>query len=1285
MSNRWKSWLCRGTAMVLFMTMFATDTLTYVSASSGSSNDSSVSVEQDSGQSDEVANLIRYNEWRNKQRNDAIKIENGIPVEKDTEKDSNIKVTPDKKESDTENEKDTEIEVEAGGTAADESGGESDVKSEGIPVDEDVMKFSELLVKTDDKSLVDEDKIVSEYDDTYLLTYDSVEEASEAYTYYSENVSDGFVSQNNTFGVATNDEAPSGDEIVYEKSALESLEDALSEKKKARSGGKNVIALIDTGVSEDADVVDAVSMFGGLPWDDNGHGTKMYDLMNREFESVDILSIKALNEYGCGDVVTLYAAIEYAIAQKVSVINLSLVGRRVDGNMAIVAAIEHARAEGILVVGAAGNFGENVNGFVPANMEDIYVIGSADEYGRQNERSNYGATVDYNVTASSTSEAAAIFSANLAKVSGDITALDDGKDKSGGWLFSTDYKDDMGNFTGGSSGGNDEGGFFSQFSFVKDGLSSASGYDFRINDVSISGSQENFAGGFSLDYIENCTQDNSNKKHDRWLYMANIKGLASGKKKEWSGVCITTIFPDGVIDGAGNLYDLKMVISDVTVFNNSGRTFNKVCIVSSPTERSKKLASDTWGDPSNGMHLNAKDNIGVRFDCTMSVLDSAGNPVSSGTLLYGFKDLDQPGKDGSYDNWRANYVEGVNLISGFNGPLHVNHNSQLKIDDNKISGKVSTEDGRMSAFTCLVNASGWKFKWSGHACGTSIVFDGNANDGFVNHTVTVTASGPGSASPLGVNRGLITGQNLPVSIVPNAHAHIASVTVDGVAQPNYVGWNAATSYGFTNIRADHSIHIVFENDIYQHATYVRYQGADGNYGDYALVDAQNIYYGYYYSYAWVRPATAPTNVYKDAVPASIYALVVNHATHYMDVPRYQYTYSFNLNPPLGHGTSEITGGQADITKYAENLSGAVSSPSLTGYVFKGWNTSINGNGTAYTSEAMLSDKTFYAIWEPLKYYVVYDDNNESNPNHETGEFTQNVVTTESGMPTSTFYYDRIGKLRKNDFVRSGYRFVGWNTKADGTGTSYPDEYARVYNWTTTPEATITLYAQWEKELGQILSVYVSEETGAFMNSGTSFELYKKVNGTWVKMYDTITDDKGRVYLTDLHWFDYELRSKTVPAGYVKPATLSFRINDTSLSIWKHNTIFIQRVRIVLNSRVSDIIRGEEAPAFMYEISGTDAAGVQHKYSVMVQTDGGSKFGTNSVADVMAGNYMVKQVPVQRYIPGNAQNVANATPSGSNANVNVLNNTRAEVLFPYTMNQYGGFSHTDGVKNSCEAR
>src|SRR5699024_10520410 len=47
----------------------------------------------------------------------------------------------------------------------------------------------------------------------------------------------------------------------------------------------------------------------------------------------------------------------------------------------------------------------------------------------------------------------------------------------------------------------------------------------------------------------------------------------------------------------------------------------------------------------------------------------------------------------------------------------------------------------------------------------------------------------------------------------------------------------------------------------------------------------------------------------------------------------------------------------------------------------------------------------------------------------------------------------------NGFTRTGYAFTGWNTAADGSGTSYAD----AADYTVTPatgDATVTLYAQW---------------------------------------------------------------------------------------------------------------------------------------------------------------------------------------------------------------------------------
>lgn len=49
-------------------------------------------------------------------------------------------------------------------------------------------------------------------------------------------------------------------------------------------------------------------------------------------------------------------------------------------------------------------------------------------------------------------------------------------------------------------------------------------------------------------------------------------------------------------------------------------------------------------------------------------------------------------------------------------------------------------------------------------------------------------------------------------------------------------------------------------------------------------------------------------------------------------------------------------------------------------------------------------------------------------------------------------------VEKNGFTRQGYRFTGWNTKADGTGTPYAPGSTYVLNG----KADDVLYAQWEK-------------------------------------------------------------------------------------------------------------------------------------------------------------------------------------------------------------------------------
>ena len=116
----------------------------------------------------------------------------------------------------------------------------------------------------------------------------------------------------------------------------------------------------------------------------------------------------------------------------------------------------------------------------------------------------------------------------------------------------------------------------------------------------------------------------------------------------------------------------------------------------------------------------------------------------------------------------------------------------------------------------------------------------------------------------------------------------------------------------------------------------------------------------------------------------------------------------------------------------------------TGYTFVGW---YNSSGTQQTTNKTLSinptaDATYYAYYKANQYTVKFDANGGTG-----------------SMSNQSYAYGVSQALTANAFTRTGYTFEGWNTKADGTGTSYTDNQS-VSNLSSTDGATITLYAQW---------------------------------------------------------------------------------------------------------------------------------------------------------------------------------------------------------------------------------
>ena len=295
----------------------------------------------------------------------------------------------------------------------------------------------ELLIGTENSAVFTWDtEVVSEYNGVYLTRYQTVEQTRNAYTYYYGKAE--FVCSNTTFivsdqeetdGEVTETQTPTEDDSEEEESDdeeshlsgndegpdlsyLNTGDDALSNLNTmdAVRTPDGTIALIDTGVN-DGVFVDTVSVIGESAVDDNGHGSRMYKAIREEYPDAKVLSIKAMGADGKGQASDIYAAIQYAIESKVDVINLSLTANSTEENSVVVRAIEEAIDKGITVVGAAGNNASNAKYFIPGCVEEAFIIGAANEKGDRLSDSNYGANVDYEVIAGSTSEAAARFSA----------------------------------------------------------------------------------------------------------------------------------------------------------------------------------------------------------------------------------------------------------------------------------------------------------------------------------------------------------------------------------------------------------------------------------------------------------------------------------------------------------------------------------------------------------------------------------------------------------------------------------------------------------------------------------------------------------------------------------------------------------------------------------------------------------------------------------------------------------------------------------------------------------
>ena len=266
-----------------------------------------------------------------------------------------------------------------------------------------------------------------------------------------------------------------------------------------------------------------------------------------------------------------------------------------------------------------------------------------------------------------------------------------------------------------------------------------------------------------------------------------------------------------------------------------------------------------------------------------------------------------------------------------------------------------------------------------------------------------------------------------------------------------------------------------------------------------------------------------------------------------------YTVSYDAN-----GGSDAPGNQTKMTDVSLTLSSV--KPTRSGYTFVNWNTKSDGSGTSYVSGATYSTNanlTLYAQWKVVCKWTTADACQKANPGYickSTGtdgacwdvdkpstytiSYNANGGSGAPGSQTKTHGTDL--KLSSTKPTRSGYTFVNWNTKSDGSGTNYAS--GAIYN----TNANITLYAIWKtNSSGGDTTTKYTVSYNANGGSGTPSN-QTKTQGTNLVLSSTKPTRSGYTFV------NWNTKGDGTGKSYAPGATYSTDANLTLYAIWKTN-------------------------------------------------------------------------------------------------------------------------------------
>lgn len=945
---------------------------------------------------------------------------------------------------------------------------------------EDLWQNNRLLVKSKEGfPTMGAISVVQGYDSLYILTYESNEAAKAAYESLKQ------------IPYLTAE----WDYVYCGTAKAAETKDGTYQKKEQEKNSNVVVAVLDTGYDINSygekELVSATDMTAsGFIQDENGHGTAMANIILKNTQNrVKIMPVKVADATGQTSALKLYMGISYAIEQKADIINISMSAYKASHSEIVNEAIRKAVQAGIFVVVSAGNEGEDVADYSPANTEEAIVVSAVNTDKTLMEYSNYGAYIDYcaygkieveglgkkSTVYSGTSVSAAIVSGILAKIKEDSkSSFEDVM------VRLNQMAEDLGESGRDSLYGV---GFLASENYF--GLEEKENRD-KPKLLTCNWRQ---LGRKELDEIIWNTPDYYKRKFLDNLSKEEIKELL--KDSAFSTVSTTV----GYEETKGGFVETFRV-KDTLYHYLYSEKFNEYRIqyhlyhygpdkIYLNTSQKAEKATLTLEYTDHQNEITNEGHIIVRGHSAGAVnLDN----VSIGKYKENQKYL-----LGSDDNGRSDIIMGIKLTGIVaSKPKHSQFTGSKKVWTN---GTTQEEKNWYKRFEGGYSGNSWNYLKKGSCTGTEVAeeimfgngdFEMSQDKKPVTHTLLVTkyatdwdswgewrqakaASCTAEGSTVRTRKAVCENckkqadTKTETKAIPQlAHTYAAKYADNnGIAKGQY--WEECTkNCGGYDVKRE-----FWQRNVkyYQKISY-RYMKTDGTYPDYT--DYVNVYYdkdsivpGYQY-------LETESSEYKSAGIDGYAAKTANHIK--IDIPRKKYTIQFD-------GNGADYGMTASKTLYCGQSAPLTSNGfQREGYQFAGWSKEEGEKALYKDKEEVVNlsytdgeSITLYAVWEAM-HTISFQD----NLTEKDREILLKGADKASGGQAVTCPKMQWKKKNKdvtirfeeavveNDTFRDIYRFLGWSLTPVISGEEEIILSKEKDSYTFTKEEDVVLYAQWDR-------------------------------------------------------------------------------------------------------------------------------------------------------------------------------------------------------------------------------